>query len=166
MAEVTNSSLFDINTGILPENACVVIIKTDWNTAVINELEAGCMRVFGKYGVTNVRSFSVPGAFEIPFAIRQYWDMFKYKDNKPHVFIALACVIRGDTPHFDYVCQGITNGVMNLNLQLPVPTIFGVLTVNNQQQAEERLGGIHGHKGEEAAITALKMISLPGQFKQ
>jgi 6,7-dimethyl-8-ribityllumazine synthase len=90
--------------------------------------------------------------------------MHKYKDDKPHVFIALACVIRGDTPHFEYVCQSVTHGITTLNLQLPVPTIFGVLTVNNQQQADERLGGIHGHKGEEAGITALKMIGLPTVF--
>jgi len=166
MAEVTNSTLFDINTGILPENACVVIIKTDWNTKVINELESGCIRILEQFKVKNIRSFSVPGAVEIPFAIRKYWDIFKYKDNKPHVFIALACVIRGDTPHFDYVCQSVTQGITALNLQLPVPTVFGVLTVNNQQQADERLGGIHGHKGEEAAITALKMISLANAFTQ
>src|SRR6476661_450190 len=124
MAEVTNSSLFEINTGILPENACVVIIKTDWNTRVINQLEEGCVRVLKQYNVSNIRTFAVPGAFEIPFAIRQYWDMFKYKDGKPHVFIALACVIRGDTPHFEYVCQAVTQVVTQLNLQLPVPTIF------------------------------------------
>ena len=164
MAEVTNRTLFDINTGILPENDCVVIIKTDWNSSSINELEAGCLRILTKFNVSNIRSFSVPGAVEIPFAIRKYWDMHKYKDDKPHVFIALACVIRGDTPHFEYVCQSVTHGITTLNLQLPVPTIFGVLTVNNQQQADERLGGIHGHKGEEAGITALKMIGLPTVF--
>lgn len=166
MAEVTNSSLFNINTGILPENACVVIMRTDWNAPIVNELEAGCRRVLEAHSVAHIKTFSVPGAFEIPFAIRKYWDMFKYKDDKPHAFIALGCVLRGDTPHFEYVCQGVTSGVTGLNLQLPVPTIFGVLTVNNQQQAEERLGGAHGHKGEEAAVTALKMISLPKLFQQ
>ena len=93
-----------------------------------------------------------------------YWDNHKYKDDKPHAFIALACVIRGDTPHFDYVCKAVTDGVLQLNLLLPVPTIFGVLTVDNQEQADERIGGKHGHKGEEAAITALKMITLKQSF--
>ena len=74
--------------------------------------------------------------------------------------IALGCVIKGDTPHFDYVCQSVTSGVSELNLQLPVPTIFAVLTVNDEKQAKERIGGAHGHKGNEAAVTALKMISL------
>jgi 6,7-dimethyl-8-ribityllumazine synthase len=73
-------------------------------------------------------------------------------------------VIRGETPHFDYVCKGVTEGIMQLNLELPVPVIFGILTVDNMQQAEDRLGGIHGHKGEEAAITALKMISMMRQL--
>jgi 6,7-dimethyl-8-ribityllumazine synthase len=74
-------------------------------------------------------------------------------------------VIRGDTPHFDYVCKAVTDGVTQLNLQLPVPSVFGVLTVDNEQQALERIGGKHGHKGEEAGITALKMVSLLRSFK-
>jgi 6,7-dimethyl-8-ribityllumazine synthase len=70
-------------------------------------------------------------------------------------------VIRGDTPHFDYVCKAVTDGVIQLNLLLPVPTIFGVLTVDNELQAKDRIGGKHGHKGEEAAVTAIKMIPCP-----
>jgi 6,7-dimethyl-8-ribityllumazine synthase len=69
-------------------------------------------------------------------------------------------VLRGDTPHFEYICRAVTDGILQLNLSLPIPTIFGVLTVDNEQQALERIGGSHGHKGEEAAITALKMISI------
>ena len=107
----------------------------------------------------------VPGAFEIPFGIKSYWDANKYKDDRPHAFIALGCVLRGDTPHFEYVCRGVTEGITQLNLSLPVPVIFGILTVDNDQQAQERIGGKHGHKGEEAAITALKMISLAHSFK-
>jgi len=75
-------------------------------------------------------------------------------------------VIRGGTPHFDYICQAVTDGVLQLNLNLPVPTIFGVLTVDNEEQAKERIGGKHGHKGVEAAITAIKMISLDQSFKK
>jgi 6,7-dimethyl-8-ribityllumazine synthase len=89
----------------------------------------------------------------------------KYKDVRPGAFIALGAVIRGDTPHFDYVCKAVTDGVTQLNLQLPVPSVFGVLTVDNEQQALERIGGKHGHKGEEAGITALKMVSLLRSFK-
>ncbi|MEI9958511.1 MAG: 6,7-dimethyl-8-ribityllumazine synthase [Ferruginibacter sp.] len=74
-------------------------------------------------------------------------------------------MLRGDTPHFDYVCKAVTDGVVQLNLSLPVPTIFGVLTVDTQEQIDERTGGKHGHKGEEAAVTALKMIALKNSFK-
>ena len=74
-------------------------------------------------------------------------------------------MLRGDTPHFEYVCRAVTDGVLQLNLTLPVPTIFAVLTVDNQQQIDERTGGKHGNKGAEAAITALKMISLIDTFK-
>jgi 6,7-dimethyl-8-ribityllumazine synthase len=77
----------------------------------------------------------------------------------------LGCVVRGDTPHFDYVCQAVTAGITGLNISLPVPSIFGVLTVDNEQQAFDRLGGSHGHKGEEAAVTALKMVVLSRQLK-
>ena len=81
-------------------------------------------------------------------------------------FIALGCVIRGGTPHFEYVCQSVTNGITQLNLSLPAPVIFGVLTVDSEAQAHERIGGIHGHKGEEAAVTALKMMIIRHQLKE
>ena len=106
----------------------------------------------------NSSIYRVPGAFEIPFAIKNYWEQAGKK--KPDAFIALGCVIKGDTPHFEYVCRAVTDGIAALNLQLPVPVIFGVLTVDNVDQARERIGGIHGHKGEEAADAAIKMISF------
>ncbi len=86
--------------------------------------------------------------------------------DTPDAFIALGAVVRGDTPHFDYVCKGVTDGIVQLNLLLNVPTIFGVLTVDNDQQAQERIGGKHGHKGEEAALTAIKMIALNKYLKK
>ncbi len=160
MADVLKSKLAD-NTGIShPRNACVVIVRTGWNAAVVDELESGCLRVLKEQEAKCIKILTVPGAVEIPFAIKKYWDLNKYKDSRPQAFIALGCVLRGDTPHFEYVCSAVTDGITQLNLTLPVPVIFGVLTVNNQQQADERIGGIHGHKGEEAAQTALQMIAL------
>lgn len=151
-------------TGIrFSKDAFVVIVRTEWNAATLNELEAGCIRILKQYNVS-FKVITVPGAFEIPFTIKSYWEAFKYKDDRPHAFIALGCVLRGDTPHFEYVCNAVTDGVVQLNLSLPVPTIFGVLTVNNQEQANERIGGIHGHKGEEAAVTAIKMIAIKQGF--
>lgn len=161
----TNSSNLYDTAGIqLPKGACVVIVRTEWNADTINKLEEGCNRVLDEHQVMH-KTIMVPGAFEIPFAVKNYWEAFKYKDDKPHVFIALGCVLRGDTPHFDYVCKAVTDGIVQLNLSLPVPTIFGVLTVDNQQQIDERTGGRHGHKGEEAAITAIKMMALKNSYK-
>jgi len=157
MADVSNSKLLDIDTGILNKDACIVLVKTEWNAAITDQLERGCIAELEKHGVKKIVVLTVPGAFEVPFAIKNYWEKSTKKD-KPDAFIAFACVIRGDTPHFDFVCKAITDGVLQLNLLLPVPTIFGVLTVDNEQQAIERIGGKHGHKGEEAAVTALKMI--------
>lgn len=160
MAAVTNSNLFQIEPGILNKNACVVIVRTEWNAAIVDKLEEGCRKVLEQQGIRIVETLTVPGAFEIPYGIKMHWEISNSRSDRPDAFIALGCVLRGDTPHFDYVCKAVTDGVMQLNLQLPVPVIFGVLTVDNQQQADERIGGKHGHKGEEAAITALKMINL------
>lgn len=159
MADVKKSKLKDITTGILKKDACVALIKTEWNAAIVDQLEAGCIAELEKNGVKKIMVITVPGAFEIPFAIKQCWEISS-KKQRPDAFIALACVVRGGTPHFEYVCRAITDGVVQLNLSLPVPTIFGVLTVDNEEQARERIGGKHGHKGEEAAIAAIKMISL------
>ena len=164
MAAITNSKLTDLNTGILKKDACIVLIKTDWNAAITDQLERGCIAVLEQYGVKKTIVITVPGAVEIPFIIQSYWANAG-KKSKPDAFIALGCVIKGDTPHFDYVRSSVSDGVRQLNLSLPVPTIFGVLTVNTEEQAMERIGGKHGHKGEEAAFTALKMISLVESFK-
>ncbi|MEO6611213.1 MAG: 6,7-dimethyl-8-ribityllumazine synthase [Chitinophagaceae bacterium] len=159
MADVTNSNLLHIGTGILKKDACIVLVKTEWNAGIVDELENGCIRELEKHGIKNITRVTVPGAFEIPFGIKNHWENTG-KKKRPDAFIALGCVIKGDTPHFDYVCSAVTNGVLQVNLILPVPTIFGVLTVDNEEQAQARIGGKHGHKGSEAAIAAIKMIAL------
>jgi 6,7-dimethyl-8-ribityllumazine synthase len=167
MATKGNKDLLQINTGTSDfSGACIVIVRTEWNSEILDELERGCTKVLSEYAIRNIKSITVPGAVEIPFGIKNYWDANKYRDNRPTAFIALACIIRGGTPHFEYVCKAVTEGVVQLNLLLPVPTIFGVLTVENLQQAKDRIGGEHGHKGEEAALTALKMISISKSFRQ
>lgn len=159
MATKGNAKLRSDNTGAGDlSGACIVIVKTDWNAHIVDALEDGVRHILKQFNISEVLTISVPGAVEIPFAIKTYWNTMKYKDNRPHAFIALGTVIRGDTPHFEYVCQAVTNGITQLNLDLPVPSIFGVLTVENEQQAVDRIGGTHGHKGEEAALTAIKMI--------
>ncbi len=163
MADVANSKLLHIDTGILKKDACIVLVKTEWNATVVDELELGAIKILQGNGVSNIIRVTVPGSFELPFAIRKIWDSLDI-GKKPDAFIALGTVIRGDTPHFEYVCRAVTDGILQLNLTLPVPTIFGVLTVDNDEQARERIGGRHGHKGEEAAVTALKMMALRHQL--
>ena len=166
MADVNKSNL-NTGTGILSKDAFIVLVKTEWNVAIVDELERGCINKLKESGIKKIITVTVPGAVEIPFVIKNYWEHSKGKKKKrPNAFIALGCVIRGGTPHFEYVCQAVTDGVVQLNLLLPVPTIFGVLTVDNEEQARERIGGIHGHKGEEAAVTAIKMISVNQSFKK
>ena len=162
MADVANSKLFEQLEGIQNlKDALVVLVKTEWNSTIVDELENGCRKVFDQYGV-RCKTFVVPGAVEIPFAIQQCWAA----NNAPSAFNALGCVVRGGTPHFEYVCQSVTTGITQLNLSMQVPVIFGVLTVDTMEQAHERIGGIHGHKGEEAAITALKMMVLNNSLKE
>lgn len=162
MADVAKSKLFKPVEGIdRLVNALVVLVKTEWNAAIVDELEIGCLKVFKQAKIAS-KTIVVPGAIEIPFAIQECWS----NNNAPTAFIALGCVVRGDTPHFEYVCQSVTTGITTLNLSMQVPIIFGVLTVDNIEQAKERIGGTHGHKGEEAAITALKMMVLNQRFKE
>src|SRR5205085_11121232 len=112
-------------TGIrLAPGACVVIVRTEWNAHIVDLLEQGCVRILEEKKV-RYTTITVPGAVEISFAIKHYWDNHKYKTDKPRAFIALGCVLRGDTPHFEYVCKAVTDGIVQLNLLLPVPTIFG-----------------------------------------
>ncbi len=177
---ISSKNLTD-TTGIqLTKDAFVVIVKTEWNAHVVDLLQNGCVKILSQNNI-DFKIIEVPGAFEIPFAVKNYWtkileaaDVLEFSEvdglpmptkiKVPDAFIALGCVIRGDTPHFDYVCEGVTHGIMNLNITLSVPIIYGVLTVNNQLQADERLGGKHGHKGEEAAAAAIKMIALSQSF--
>ncbi len=157
---IVSDNLYDINTGILPKDACIVIIHTQWNPEIVDKLLEGCVRTLAQYGMTNYKIVKVPGAFEIPYTIKHIWDSYINKFEKPQAFIALGCILRGDTPHFDYVSKAVTDGILHLNLILPAPSIFGVLTVDNQQEADDRTGGAHGNKGEEAALSALKMIEM------
>ncbi|MCX6205962.1 MAG: 6,7-dimethyl-8-ribityllumazine synthase [Bacteroidetes bacterium] len=143
------------------KDAFVVIVKTEWNAHIINKLESGVKKILKANNIAS-KTLTVPGAVEIPFAVKQH---YAYCKTVPDAYITIGTVIRGDTPHFDYVCKAVTDGVLQLNLSLDVPVIFGVLTLENEQQALDRIGGIHGHKGEEAAVTAIKMIALNRKLK-
>lgn len=137
-------------------DAFVVIVKTEWNSEIVDMLEEGCIRILVENNI-RFKTVTVPGAVEIPYCIHSHAEN---NPAQPDAYIALGTVIKGGTPHFDYVCKYVTEGILKLNLQLLVPVIFGVLTLNTIEEAYERTGGIHGHKGEEAAITAIKMIDI------
>lgn len=143
------------------QNAFVVIVKTEWNAHIADKLEEGAIKILEEQGV-KYQTLIVPGAVELAFAVRSF---DRKSLHKADAYITLGAVVKGDTPHFDYVCKAVTDGNVLLNMQLDAPVIFGVLTVNTEAQAIERIGGVHGHKGEEAAITALKMIALNESYK-
>lgn len=154
-----NKNLLDYSNLQIPSSQ-VVLIYTEWNTEIINELMNGAKRIFSEFPQVTLNAIQVPGAVEIPFAISQY-----QKEIGASAYVAFGCVIRGETPHFDYVCKSVVEGITQLNCTIDSPVIFGVLTVNTIEQAHDRLGGKHGHKGEEAAIAALKMIAFKNSLK-
>lgn len=137
-----------------------VVISTRWNEDVVGALEKGAVDALKESGVTleNIVTLKVPGAVELTCAAS--WAIKKYA---PSAVIVLGCVIRGETPHFDYVCDSVTQGVTTLNARGEVPVIFGVLTVNDLQQALDRAGGRLGNKGTEAAVAAVEMANLLGR---
>ena len=133
------------------------IVVSDWNMEVTWALLEGAVKTLKKHGAAtkNIVIKHVPGSFELTLGAQ---FLAEYDDLD--AVICLGCVIQGETPHFNYICQGVTQGITQLNLEYNLPFIFGVLTTLNQQQAVERAGGIHGNKGDEAAVTAIKMAAL------
>ena len=133
------------------------IVVAEWNDDITDALYQGAYDAFVKLGVKkeNIIRKNVPGSFELPLGA--HW-MAKKKEIA--AVVALGCVIQGDTPHFDYICQAVANGIMNVNLETSKPVAFGVLTTLNKTQALERAGGKQGNKGEEAALTVVKMLEF------
>lgn len=161
------------NTGMLQainqlqaKNAKIVVVSTLWNDELITEMYQGCMQFLTEHDAQMIQHIQVPGAFEIPYMCKQIWNQLKNTPQQPEAIIALGAVIRGGTPHFNYVCNAVTEGILQLNLSICIPTIFGILTVDNEAQAWERLGGVHGHKGTEAGMTALLMIEQNRKMNQ
>ena len=155
MTDQDQQVLHVINNNLQVPTSQVVLVSTQWNSDIIDELERGARAVLAQFPQIVVQTLKVPGAVEIPHAIR-----YHQQHAGADAYIALGCVIRGETPHFDYVCQSVTDGITQLNLMHDAPVIFGVLTVNTLQQAHDRLGGKDGHKGAEAAMAALNMLAL------
>lgn len=138
------------------------IVVSEWNPEITEALLEGAFNTLIGAGAipTDIHVRHVPGSFELILGA-QFFAEYGNVD----AIICLGCVIQGETPHFNYVCQGVTHGIAELNLQYNLPVIFGVLTTNTYEQAKERAGGKHGNKGEEAAIAAIKMAALQNEME-
>ena len=137
------------------EDARIAVITARWNSQVTDGLRDGALRALARHNIQAVEDFYVPGAFELPLAAQH-----AAKTGRFQGIITLGCVIRGDTPHFDYVCAETTRGIGRVSLTQDIPVAFGLLTTDNLQQALERAGDNNENKGEEAALTVLEMLEL------
>ena len=154
-----NLSEYDFNS--VPDASMMRfgIVVSEWNSNIRGALLEGAVTTLKKHGAKeeNILVQTVPGSFELTFGASQM-----IKSGKVDAVIAIGCVVRGDTPHFDYVCAGTTQGIAHLNATTDIPVIYGLITTNTMEQAEDRAGGKLGNKGDEGAITAIKMV----HFKQ
>ena len=153
-----NKNLSDYDKATIPnaKNIRFGIVVSEWNDNITEGLYKGAFDTLIENGVAehNILRWNVPGSFELVFGCK------KMQQQKVDVVIAIGSVIQGETKHFDFVCEGVTQGIKDLNILHDVPVIFCVLTDNNMQQGLERSGGIHGNKGTEAAVAAIKMAFL------
>lgn len=152
-----NLSDYDIQSVANAKDMKFGIVLAEWNTEITEALFNGAYHTLLKHGALedNIIKKYVPGTFELTLGAQLIAEQ-----TDVDAVIVLGCVIQGETRHFDFICQGVTQGITDLNIKYNKPFIFGVLTTDNQQQAQDRAGGKHGNKGDEAAFTAIKMVSL------
>ena len=157
-----NLSSYDADTMPDASGMKVAIAAAEWNAEITDALLKGAVDTLLRNGVKeeNIYVARVPGTVELTFASQQMAEFYQ-----PDAVIAIGCVVRGDTPHFDYVCQSVTQGIAHLNTLFGIPFIFGVLTTDTMQQAKDRAGGKLGNKGDEAAVTAIKMHDFVCKLK-
>ena len=152
-------NLSDYNLSKVPDasNMCFGIVVAERNLEVTGALLEGCVSTLEKHGTLpeNIHVKTVPGSFELIYGAHQMCLNGGYD-----AVIILGCVIRGETPHFDNICQGVTYGVARLNAKSEIPVIYGLLTTNDLQQAKDRSGGKLGNKGDECAVVAIKMAKF------
>ncbi|HBC80030.1 MAG TPA: 6,7-dimethyl-8-ribityllumazine synthase [Bacteroidales bacterium] len=156
---MSTSNLSDYDLATVPDAGKMRfgIVVSDWNHDITHALLEGAVKTLKKHGTTdnNIVVKHVPGSFELTLGAQ---FLAEYDDLD--AIICLGCIIQGETPHFTYICQSVTYGITKLNLEYNIPFIFGVLTTLNHEQARDRAGGKHGNKGDEAAVTAIKMAAL------
>lgn len=154
----TNMSKINATAGDeKPNDMNIAIIAAQFNSFIVDQLLEGALKTLYDHGVTqnDIEVIHVPGAFEIPLVAQTL-----AKSNRFDAIIALGAVIRGETPHFDYVAGACSEGVSEVSLRYDLPVIFGVLTVDNITQANDRSGGSKGNKGSDAAQAAIQMVSV------
>ena len=139
----------------------MAIVVAQWNAEITGALLNGAIEGLTKNGANeeNITVIEVPGSFELISGAD-----IALRNKQFDAVICLGCVIQGETKHFDFICDAVAHGIANVGIKYNKPVIFGVLTTDNQQQALDRAGGIHGNKGEEAAITAIQMVHISKQF--
>lgn len=146
-------------SGDLPDlsSKTIGIVVSEWNDEITEALYEGAIEVLLKHGISKSKIIrtNVPGSFELTLGAQ--WMAMK---SEIDAVITLGCVIQGETRHFDFICQAVASGITEVNIKYNKPVIFGVLTTDNKEQAFDRAGGRHGNKGDEAAITALKMLAI------
>ena len=151
-----NLSAYDITS--VPDASAMKfgIVVSEWNENITAALLHGAKETLMRHGAKeeNIIVYTVPGSFELIYGSAKF-----VQAGQVDAVIALGCVVRGDTPHFDYICEGVTAGLTKLNVIYDTPVIFGLLTTNNIEQAQERSGGTLGNKGDECAVTALQMMA-------
>jgi len=152
-----NLSNYDFDAVPDASNMIFGIVVAEWNSEITNALLKGCVETLESHGALpeNIHVKTVPGSFELIYGAHQ----MTLNDGYDAVII-LGSVIRGETPHFDYICQGVTAGISRLNATSSVPVVFGLLTTNDLQQAKDRAGGRLGNKGDECAVVAIKMAKF------
>ena len=152
-----NLSEYDFNSVPNAEHMKFGIVVSEWNINITGKLLEGAVETLKKHGTKdeNILVKTVPGSFELTYGANQMLE-----NCDLDAVIILGCVIKGDTPHFDYVCMGVTQGITQLNATSDVPVIYGLITTLTMEQAEDRSGGKLGNKGDECAITAIKMIDF------
>ena len=152
-----NLSEYDTTTIPDASNMCFSIVVAEWTPDITGALLEGAVNTLQKHGAIpeNIHVKTVPGSFELIYGAHQMTLRGMYD-----AIIILGCVIRGETPHFDYICQGVTAGIARLNTTSEIPIIYGLLTTENLQQAKDRSGGKLGNKGDECAIDAIKMAKF------
>ncbi|SDE59653.1 6,7-dimethyl-8-ribityllumazine synthase [Pricia antarctica] len=152
-----NLSAYDKSTIPNAKNFLFGIVVSEWNSEITEGLYSGAHEALLDCGALekNILRWNVPGSFELTFGCKKMMT-----SQKVDAVIAIGSVIQGETKHFDFVCGATAQGIMDLNVNGEIPVIFCVLTDNNLQQAQERSGGKHGNKGTEAAIAAIKMVTL------